>query len=97
MNITSKPFLTATAERAIKTFAQALAALLIGAGTDLISTDWAANLSIAGMAAVVSILTSIGSSAVGSDPGPSLADEKVDTEVPEFDAPISEELAQGDE
>lgn len=54
-------FWKATAERAIKTFAQAEAALLVGAGTGLIDAPWEASLSVAGMAAAVSVLTSVGS------------------------------------
>lgn len=64
-------FLKATAERAVKTFAQALAALLVADGTDLLATDWAGRLSVAGMAAVVSVLTSVASSQIGG-PGPSV-------------------------
>lgn len=66
-------FLKATAERAVKTFAQALAALLVADGTDLLTTDWAGSLSVAGMAAVVSVLTSVASSQIGG-PGPSVTD-----------------------
>ena len=68
----TKAFLLATLERAVKTFAQGLAALLVADGTDLLTTNWGDRLSVAGMAAVVSILTSVASGAVGQ-PGPSLA------------------------
>ena len=66
-------FLKATAERSVKTFAQALAALLIADGTDLLTTDWGGRLSVAGMAAVVSVLTSVASSQIGG-PGPSVVE-----------------------
>lgn len=64
-------FLSAILERAIKTFAQSAAALLVGNGTGLLDTDWKSVLSVAGIAAVVSLLTSIGSDALTGD-GPSL-------------------------
>lgn len=72
----TRPFLSATLERAIKTFAQTLAALLVGNGTGILDTDWTGNLSVAGMAAVVSVLTSIGSDALTGN-GPSLTDAEV--------------------
>ena len=75
-------FLKATAERAVKTFAQSLAALLVADGTDLLTTDWGDRLSVAGMAAVVSILTSVASSATGE--GPSLGNaETLNPAAPE--------------
>lgn len=77
-SIWSKPFWTAAAERSIKTFAQALAALLIADGTGLLESDWAARLSAAGMAALISVLTSVASNGTG-DPGPSLVGEKIQT------------------
>lgn len=69
-------FAHAVIERAIKTFAQALGAVLVANGTGLLDADWTASLSTAGMAAVLSVLTSVGSSSVGSD-GPSLAGEEL--------------------
>jgi hypothetical protein len=69
-------FAKATLERAIKTFAQTLAALLVADGTDLLGTAWSDRLSIAGMAAVVSVLTSVGSGFVGGT-GPSVANEVI--------------------
>ncbi|HEV2778535.1 MAG TPA: holin [Actinophytocola sp.] len=48
-----------TAERALKTSAQVLATVLIAAGTGLLDTDWTAALSTAGMAMVLSVLTSL--------------------------------------
>lgn len=47
-------------ERLIRTFAQSEAAILVAAGTGLLDTDWLAGLSTAGMAAVVSLLFSVG-------------------------------------
>jgi hypothetical protein len=61
-------FWKATAERAVKTFAQTLAALLVADGTDLLNSAWVARLSVAGMAALVSVLTSVGSETATGDP-----------------------------
>jgi glyoxylate carboligase len=73
----SRMFFIATAERSIKTVAQTAAALLVGNGVGLLNADWVSVLSGAGMAGVVSVLTSIGSATVGND-GPSLAGEDLE-------------------
>lgn len=70
-------FWLAAFERAIKTFAQALAALLVADGTGLLNTAWGDRASVAAMAAVVSLLTSIGSDVVTTQPGPSLTTHEV--------------------
>lgn len=73
----TRAFALAAAERAVKTFAQALLALI---GTDLVAVtdlDWPQMLSVAGTAAVVSVLTSVVSSGLGPNAGPSLTTEKV--------------------
>lgn len=44
----------------IRTFAQALAAVLVADGAGLLDTDWVAALSVAGMAWLLSVLTNIG-------------------------------------
>ena len=72
-------FAKATFERAVKTFAQVLAALLVSNGTGILDTDWTSGLSVAGMAAVISVLTSIGSGALTGD-GPSLTNAEVVSE-----------------
>ncbi len=66
-------FWKATAERMVKTFCQVLAALLVVDSTDLLSIDWPHSLSVAALATVLSLLTSVASSGIGSD-GPSLVD-----------------------
>ena len=73
----SHTFWVAVAERSIKTVAQTAAALLVGNGTGLLDTDWRGVLSVALMAGVVSVLTSIGSATVGND-SPSLAGEDLE-------------------
>src|SRR5690348_1711888 len=60
------------AERAVKTFAQTLASVLVVGGATLLSADWTTALATAGMAAVVSVLTSIGSLKIGTPDSPSL-------------------------
>jgi hypothetical protein len=65
-------FWVAALERAVKTFAQSLAALLVADGTGILSTAWGDRASIAAMAAVVSLLTSVGSDVATRAPGPSL-------------------------
>ncbi|MBF6138133.1 holin [Nocardia otitidiscaviarum] len=61
------------AERAIKTFAQALLAL-VTVGSLLTDIDWGAALSMAATAALVSVLTSLASSRVGHRRSASLVD-----------------------
>lgn len=76
MTIWTAAFWLAAIERAVKTFAQTLAALLVGDGAGLLTIDWIGVGSVAGLAALVSILTSVASSQAGSD-GPSLAGESL--------------------
>lgn len=64
-------FAKATAERAVKTFAQSGVALLTANATGLLDVDWVQLASVSGLAAVVSVLTSIASAPFGGD-GPSL-------------------------
>lgn len=54
------------AERAVKTFAQTLVALLGAGAVDIIHIDWGARLSVAAGAALVSVLTSIASAGSGN-------------------------------
>ena len=76
--MTSK-FLAATAERAVKTFAQTLLALIGANQADILSVDNLAAVKVAGGAALLSVLTSFASSKIGVA-GPSLAGE---TTVPD--------------
>lgn len=77
MSIWTKIFWRATSERGIKTFAQTLGALLVADGTGLLDSAWGPRLSVAGMAAFVSICTSIASSAATDDGSPSLGGGEV--------------------
>lgn len=61
----SKQFLLDATERAVKTFAQAAVALLTAGATGLLGVDWLQVLSVAGLAALISLLTSVGSDSVG--------------------------------
>lgn len=63
-------------ERALKTFAQALIAVLGAGAVDLMSVGWKQDLSVAGGAALLSLLTSIGSAKVGEPGSPSLVKQK---------------------
>lgn len=74
----SKPFWEKTAERAVKTFIQALlAAFGVGqvdqavTGVDLLHVDWSGALSLAGSAALLSVLFSLLSSGRGDPESPS--------------------------
>ena len=78
--LSTRTFWTATAERAVKTLAQALlAALTVGqaagaVGVDVLSVDWATAASLAVGAALLSVLTSVASGPVGPADSPSLVD-----------------------
>jgi hypothetical protein len=67
-------FWKASAERAIKTFAQAFAAFLVANATGILDIDWVNAASVAGLATLLSVLTSIGSDVLTAAPGPSLTD-----------------------
>ena len=57
-------FWRAVAERAVKTMAQSAAAMLIGDGVGLFEIDWCRVVSVACLAGVASVLTSIASGVV---------------------------------
>jgi hypothetical protein len=71
----TRKFWTAAGERAVKTLAQTAVALLAGDGVGLLDVDWLRIGSVAGLAAVLSLLMSIGSAKVRDDT-PSLAGER---------------------
>ena len=65
--LNSRVFWADAVERAVKTFAQTAVATITASGVlELIVLDWGQILSISGLAAVVSILTSIGSAGSGN-------------------------------
>jgi hypothetical protein len=66
-------------ERLLKTAAQVFATVLIAAGTGLFDTDWRAGLSAAGMAAALSLLTSIASGLAVPDGTASLVNTRAAT------------------
>jgi hypothetical protein len=65
-------FWVMTAERAIKSFAQSLTALLSAKGLGLVDANWLPALSAAGMVAVLSVLTSVASLQIGPRDDPSV-------------------------
>ncbi|MFD2093215.1 holin [Blastococcus deserti] len=87
----SRAFLIATLERAIRSFAASLASLLTAAGTGLLQTDWGEKLSVAGMAALVTILLAVGGGTFGKGDGPSFTgEEKLDTEKQSAGSPAGD-------
>lgn len=77
----SKAFWQAAGERSAKTFAQTLAAVMTADGLGLLDADWTARLSAAAGATLLSVLFSVASVGAGN-PGPSLATETVEPELP---------------
>lgn len=68
----TKDFWVAASERALKTFAQVLSAVLLADGFNLLSADWVGILSATLTAVVLSFLTSIGSMTTSPEPSPAL-------------------------
>ncbi len=80
---TTAAFWKATAERAIKTDAQTVLGLLTADHiVGVLDVDWTQTGSVAALAALLSVLTSIASAQVGNG-GPSLAGEIVESDVVE--------------
>ena len=71
-------FWIAAAERAVKTFAQTLVALIGTGAVGVMDLDWLQMLSVAATATILSVLTSVASANFGANPGPSLADETIE-------------------
>lgn len=67
-------FWKATAERAVKTAAQAGIALF-AAGVTIIDIDWGQGAAVVATATLLSVLSSVASNNFGPFEGPSLADE----------------------
>lgn len=63
-NMFTKAFWLDTAERAVKTFVQAILSVLVVSGTTVLNADWTAGLATAATAALISVFTSLVSSAV---------------------------------
>lgn len=61
----TKTFLKDTAERAVKTFAQSMVAVMTAGATGVLDVDWKNAVSVALLATLVSVFTSIGSGTVG--------------------------------
>src|SRR4051812_38744506 len=90
MQYFTRAFWAAAGERAVKTFAQTLAALLAASGAGVLTVAWTSALSVALTAAVVSVLSSVASGGVGPA-GPSLAGENITrpTGQPVAGAPVT--------
>ena len=61
----NQTFLKDTAERAVKTFAQSMVAVMTAGATGVLDVDWVNALSVSLLATLVSVFTSIGSGIVG--------------------------------
>lgn len=79
--LTTGAFWAAAAERAAKTAAQAVLAILTVAGVTPADIDWKEALLAAGVGALASLLTSVASAGVGNV-GPSLASEVLTPPAP---------------
>ncbi|MCP3800207.1 holin [Allokutzneria sp. A3M-2-11 16] len=71
-------FWLAAFERAVKTFAQTAAATLGASTVGILDAPWTAALSVAGMAAVLSVLTSVASIKTGDTGTPSAVKASAD-------------------
>lgn len=73
-------FWKATAERAVRTFAQSSLALLAGDGIGIVDVDWGEVASVGGLAAVAAVLTAIVTS--GGPVGPGITETVTTPDTP---------------
>jgi len=71
----NKQFWKETAERAIRTLSQVLLSMIVVGETGFLDVDWLQALSVAGLAAVASILMSIVATGIGDQGTASLVRE----------------------
>ena len=71
----TKSFWKDAAERAIKTFAQVAATFLVLGTTGVADVDWIQVASVSGVAALISVLTSVASEGIGAKGTASLVKE----------------------
>lgn len=84
----TKTFWTATAERTIRTFAQAFAAFLAAGATGLLTVDWVQAASVSGLAALLCLLTCIAAGTVDADTGASFGPEQPRPALAVGDRPV---------
>ena len=91
-----KRFWIAAAERAVKTFAQTLVALIGTGAVGIMDLDWAQMIGVSLTATLLSVLTSIGSANFGKNTGPSLADETIEPDpiIVEVEVPAKKPAAR---
>ena len=73
----TRAFWKDSAERSIKTFAQTAVSFLVIGTTGVLEVDWEQIVSVSGVAALASILTSIASDRVGTKGTASLVKDEV--------------------
>jgi hypothetical protein len=71
--MTTGAFWKATTERAVRTAAQTLVAVLGLDTTGVLDVDWSGGLALAGSAALLAVLTALASSGAGAE-GPGLTE-----------------------
>lgn len=71
MTVFSRSFARQASERAVKTFAQVCVALLTTDVVGVLDVNWTQTASVAGLAALVSVLTSVASEPFGPKDSPS--------------------------
>ncbi|MFG2225398.1 holin [Streptomyces sp. NPDC048644] len=72
--MTELAFWGATFERIVRTFAQALLAILGANEVGILDAPWVDALSTAGMAAVLALLTAVATSGTGTGGGPGITE-----------------------
>lgn len=82
-----KEFYVEAGIRAAKTFAQSAVALITASATGLLDVDWGQTFSVAGLSAVLSVLTSVASADSIVPPPPADSEEPpAPVDYPELDS-----------
>lgn len=74
-------YLKTLGERAVAAFAAALGALLSAGAFDLLNAPWEKALATAGMAALLSVLLSVGGGALTTGTAPALTSKKTEKDL----------------